>query len=64
MGNVLEFPQKPETKVESDIQQVENELRDSINQMLECRIKYEEISGKLINWEILNQLLKADDVPF
>lgn len=59
MAKVVGFPKKSE--LELAIKQVENELRDSIRKMLECRIKYEEVTKKLISWEILDQLLNLDE---
>ena len=62
MAKVLGFPQKTET--EQMIEKAEKELRDSIIKTLDCREKYERISGRMISWEILNRLMKAEDRPF
>lgn len=59
MTKVVGFRKK--SVIELAIQNAENELRDSIRKMLECRINYEDITGKLISWEILDRILNVDE---
>jgi len=61
-AKVLGFPLKSEKELA--IEQVENEFRELIKKTLECRIKYEKVTGRQISWEILGDLTKSDDVPF